>query len=86
MPTAKETRVRVEDLSKMTATVCGPASGFGREAVALQLQGEVEDLGLLGRGEVVVAQEMAGHGVTFAVRRVECGQLWSCRAARPNRR
>ena len=27
MPTAKETRVRVEDLSKITATVCGPARG-----------------------------------------------------------
>ena len=61
MPTAKETRVRVEDLSKMTATVCGPASGFGTEAVALQLDGQVEDLGLLGRGEVVVAEEVAGH-------------------------
>src|SRR3954451_22704461 len=28
MPTAKLTRVRVEDLSKITATVCGPSSGL----------------------------------------------------------
>ncbi len=28
MPTANETRVRVEDLSNMTATVCGPSSGL----------------------------------------------------------
>ena len=28
MPTANETRVRVEDLSKMTATVWGPARGL----------------------------------------------------------
>src|SRR5829696_6636712 len=28
MPTAKDTRVRVDDLSKITATVCGPSSGL----------------------------------------------------------
>ena len=61
MPTANETRVRVDDLSKMTATVCGPASGVTREPVLLQLDGEVEDRGLLGLGEVVVAQEVTGH-------------------------
>ena len=27
MPTAKETRVRVDGLSKSTATVCGPSNG-----------------------------------------------------------
>ena len=27
IPTANDTRVRVDDLSKITATVCGPASG-----------------------------------------------------------
>ena len=33
-------------------------------AVGLDQLGEVEDLGLLRRGEVVVAQEVAGHGVS----------------------
>ena len=34
MPTAKLTRVRVEDLSKITATVCGPARGFAPQRSA----------------------------------------------------
>ena len=66
MPTANETRVRVEDLSKITATVCGPARVLSRPAVLLQLEGEIEDLGLLGRGEVVVAQQVAGHAVVLS--------------------
>ena len=49
MPTANDTRVRVDDLSKMTATVCGPASGVAPQRSALSALGEVEDLGLLGR-------------------------------------
>ena len=70
MPTANDTRVRVDDLSKMTATVCGPASGFTRPAVLLEALGEVEDLGLLGRADVVVAEEVAGHAGPFGVDRV----------------
>ena len=58
MPTENETRVRVEVLSKITATVCGPASGLVAEPVGLQRVGQVEHLGLLGRTEVVVAQEV----------------------------
>ena len=36
MPTANETRVRVEGLSKITATARGPASGWQAEPVGLQ--------------------------------------------------
>ena len=61
MPTWKDTRVRVDDLSKITATLCGPASGLGTPAVALHLDGEVEDRGLLGLAQVVVTEEVAGH-------------------------
>ena len=35
MPTANDTRVRVDDLSKITATVCGPASGLRPQRSAL---------------------------------------------------
>ena len=34
---------------------------LGAEAVALELVGQLEDLGLLGGGDVVVAQEVPGH-------------------------
>src|SRR5690606_24862128 len=36
-----------------------------RPAVLLQLDREVEDLGLFGGGEIIVAQQMAGHRRTF---------------------
>ena len=49
MPTANDTRVRVDGLSKTTATARGPASGCRREPVGLHRVGEVEHLGLLGR-------------------------------------
>ena len=41
----------------------GLRAGEGLRVVrrGLELGGEVEDLGLLGGGEVVVAQEVAGH-------------------------
>ena len=55
MPTENDTLVRVDGLSKMTATACGPASGCCVEAVGAELVSQVEDLGLLGRGDVVVA-------------------------------
>ena len=64
MPTANETRVRVDDLSKMTATVCGPASGLSFQRSFLSSMREIEDLGLLGAGQVVVAQQVAGHAGT----------------------
>ena len=35
-------------------------------AVGLDLLGEVEDLGLLGLGQVVVAEEVAGHAMAFS--------------------
>ncbi len=49
MPTANDTRVRVEALSKITATVCGPSQRALGVRVLLERVGEVEDLGLLGR-------------------------------------
>ncbi len=61
MPTVNETWVRRVGLSKSTATVCGPASGREGEAVGLEPDGELEDGALLGRAEVVVAQQVAGH-------------------------
>ena len=39
-----------------------------RESISLQLQSQIENLGLFGRGDIVIAQEMAGHGVTFGCR------------------
>ena len=45
MPTANETRVRVEDLSKITATVCGPASGvsFQRSFFSATARSRISD-------------------------------------------
>ena len=61
MPTAKDTRVRgrrlVEDDGDGAA---GPASGWAANGSALSAIGQVEDLGLLGGGQVVVAQEVRG--------------------------
>src|SRR5699024_1486327 len=39
----------------------GTGEGPTGEAVAGELEGEGEDLLLLGRGEIVIAQEVAGH-------------------------
>ena len=58
---AKETRVRVECLSNITATARGArpaASALGGGRVGLERGGEVEHLELLGRGQVVVAEEV----------------------------
>ena len=63
MPTANDTWVRSVGLSKITATVRGPASGRAANRSAFSSRGEVEHLGLLGRAEVVVAQEVPGHAV-----------------------
>ena len=56
--------MRVEVLSKMTATVLRPlpsaAKGWTLYGRGLHPDGEVEDLGLLGRGEVRVLEEVAG--------------------------
>ena len=60
-PAAKDDWVRRVCLSKIIATVRGPASGFASYGAVLELGREVEDLGLLGRGQVVVGQEVAGH-------------------------
>ena len=45
MPTAKDTRVRVDDLSKITATVCGPARGCcdQRSALSLAARSRISD-------------------------------------------
>ena len=56
------TWVRSVGLSKIIATVCGPAQRLRVVRRGLELGGQVEHLGLLGRGQVVVAQEVAGHG------------------------
>ncbi len=61
MPVVKETWVRSVGLSKMTATVRGPANGRSANRSALSLRGERQHLGLLDRGEVVVAKEVPGH-------------------------
>ena len=58
MPISNENRVRVEFLSKMTATPRGPSSGRRAERVLLQLGGQRQHLGLLIGCEVVVAQEV----------------------------
>ena len=53
MPTENDTRVRVDGLSKSTATARGPAQRrrrLGGVPGRLQRVGEAEDLGLLGRG------------------------------------
>ena len=63
MPTVNETRVRSDGLSNRTATARGPSSGRRPNRSCLHRRGEREDLGLLGRGQVVVAQEVPdGHG------------------------
>ena len=62
MPEANDAWVRRVGLSKSTATVRGPASGRSSYGLALSFSGEVEHRRLLLRGEVVVAQEVAGHG------------------------
>ena len=61
MPTSNETRVRVLALSNSTATAFGPASGLCAERIGLHRDGQLQHLGLLGRGEVVVAQEVPRH-------------------------
>ena len=56
-----DTRVRVDGLSNMIATACGPVEGPMQVAVLPEREGELEDLALLGRGEVVIPQEVARH-------------------------
>ena len=58
MPAANELWVRRVGLSNSTATQRGPANGLHRVRVRLQLRGEGEDLGLLGRAQVVVGEEV----------------------------
>ena len=58
MPAANDAWVRSVGLSKIIATVCGPASGWRVVRRPLEVGGQREDLRLLGRGEVVVAQEV----------------------------
>ncbi len=53
--------MRSVGLSKIMATDCGPASGRASYGAALMRAARVEDLGLLGGGEVVVGQEVARH-------------------------
>ena len=64
-PTVKETRVRRLGLSKSRATDFGPASGR-RPAVRLHRGRQAQHLGLLGRGEVVVAEEVPRHGYALS--------------------
>ena len=61
MPTAKETRVRVDDLSKITATVCGPASGVTAQRSFLSSIARSRISACSAWAQVVVAQEVAGH-------------------------
>ena len=62
MPAANDAWVRRVGLSKIIATVRGPAERLARRtAPALSVGGQVQHLGLLGRGQVVVAQEVPGH-------------------------
>ena len=61
MPTLNDTRVRVDGLSKITATARGPASGVNADRSLLDPVGQVEHLELLGRAEVVVAEEVRGR-------------------------
>ena len=58
MPTEKETRVRVDGLSKRTATACGTGEWLPCEPVGLHRVGQVEHLDQLVGAEVVVAQEV----------------------------
>ena len=62
MPEANEACVRSVGLSKSTATVRGPASGFSSYGDGLEPGGEVQHPRLLGGVEVVVAQEVTRHG------------------------
>src|SRR3954453_13316488 len=75
MPTENDTRVRVDGLSNRTATAPGPASGWGAGRaglplfaqagpVGLHLVGQVEHLDQLVGRQVVVAQEVPGHGAS----------------------
>ena len=60
MPTAKETRVRVEALVEDAPRPPGARpAGAAPNGSAFEARGQVEDLGLLGGGEVVVAEEVA---------------------------
>ena len=70
MPTENDTRVRVDGLSKMTATARGPASGCAAEPVGLHPVGQVEHLDQLVGRQVVVAQEVPGHGASLSGRPV----------------
>ena len=49
MPASNDSRVRVDGLSKITATACGPVQRAAGERCGLERVGEVEDLALLGR-------------------------------------
>ena len=65
IPTSKDTRVRVEGLSKTVATARDPARvASGRRACgsAFIAAASAEGLGLLGGGQVVVAQKVAHAG------------------------
>ena len=61
MPTSNENRVRVEFLSKMTATPRGPSSGLRAERVRLQLAASASTSACSVGRQVVVTQEMPGH-------------------------
>ena len=61
MPTSNENRVRVEFLSKMTATPRGPSSGRRLNGSFFSSAASVQHLGLLGGRQVVVAQEVPSH-------------------------
>ena len=58
MPTSNDTRVRVLALSNSTATALRARERLVRERIGLHRDGELQHLGLLGRGEVVVAEEV----------------------------
>ena len=62
MPAANDAWVRSVGLSKIIATVCGPGERLRVVRRPLELGGQVEHRGLLGGGEVVVGEEVAGHG------------------------
>ena len=62
MPAANDAWVRRVGLSKIDRDRARPGERLARRtAPALSVGGQVEHLGLLGRGEVVVAQEVPGH-------------------------
>ena len=73
MPTANETRVRVDDLSKMTATVCGPSSGVRLQRSALSCSARSRISACSAGRDVVVAKEVAGHATPFDA----SGRAWS---------